>query len=213
MQLYWLRRGLLAWPQLDTCRQTPACHVQWRCCSEQGFAEAAAPVITWPQRTEVRWSHDWGVGGQARSCSVPSSWCQRLHGVLPRRTGSVLADKLKRVWTIPTTPKGLPTLCPSAALLHLCSRGQASPKLQRGQNLPVPSGTVGSVVQGRGVPEGRDAVGPICTRVEWGGLHPDQQQPLVSAGCSVIDTHWDPHPCLVPRVVAGSPRCSVVLWH
>lgn len=148
----------------------------------KGLAEAGAPVIMWPQRTEVKWSHDWGVGGQARSCSVPSSWCHWLHGVLPRCPGSARGDGLKRVWTVPTAPKGLSAQCPSAALLHLCSRGQASPKPQRGQNVLVPLGTLRSVVQGRGVPEGRDAVGPICTSVEWGACTRTSSSPQILQG-------------------------------
>lgn len=106
----------------------------------KGLAEAGVPVAMWPQRTEVRWSHDWGADGRARFCSVPSSWCHLLHGVLSGCPGSALGDELKRVWTMLTTPKGLSAQCPSAAVLHLCSRGQASPKLQRGQNVLVPWG-------------------------------------------------------------------------
>lgn len=136
----------------------------------------------WPQRTEMRWSHDWGVGGQAPACSVPSSWCHRLHGVLPRCPGSALGEELKRVWTIPTTPRGLPARHPSAALLHLCSRGQALPELQRGQNFPVPSGTLGSVVQRRV---------SLRAGLQWG-----QFAPVWSGGPA-------PRPAAAPSILQG----------
>lgn len=156
----------------------------------------------WPQRTEVRWSHDWGVGGQAHSCSVPSSWCHRLHGLLPRCPGSALGDELKRDHPHHSQGSASPVSISStpASVLQGPSITQAS----EGAKPLCPLGDPGANGAGKGCPWGQGYSGDL-NQCGMGCLHQDQQQPLVF--CRVFSHR---HP-LGPPPLPGSQGSGRVL--